>query len=105
MINLSKTDLLTGLVYRSPSSDEGNNLLLNDMISSVNDENFSSVVVMGDFNYRDIDWSHWISEAPEEHSSYGFIDAVRDSFRYQHVNFNARYKENLRPSMLDLVFS
>ena len=76
-----------------------------NLISSINEENFSRTVVMGDFNYREIDWNHWISEAPDEHNSHGFIEAVRDSFLFQHVNFNTRFRDNQRPSLLDLVFS
>ena len=75
------------------------------MMSSLNDENFDRIVVMGDFNYRDIDWEHWISEASEDHGSHRFIEAVRDSFLYQHVYFNTRFRDNQRPSMLYLVFS
>ena len=106
VINLNKTEkLLLGLVYRSPNSNEENNIALNNMPSSINEENFSRIVIMGDFNFRDINWNHWISEAPEEHISHGFIEADRDSFLYQHVNFNTRFRDNQSPSLLDLVFS
>ena len=106
MINLSKNkNLLLGLVYRSPNSTEENKIALNYMISSLNEENFTRTVVMGYFNYRDIDWNHWISEAPEDHSSHRFIEAVRDSFLYHHVKFNTRFGYNHRSSLLDLVFS
>ena len=106
IVGLNKTEkLLIGLVYRSPNSTEENNVLLNNMMSSLNDENFARIVVMGDFNYRDIDWSLWTSGAPEDHSSHGFIEAVRDGFMCQHVTFNTRFRENQSPSMLDLVFS
>ena len=74
------------------------------MISSLNEENFTRTVVMGDFNYRDIDWNHWMSEAPEDHSSNRFIEAVRDSFLYQHVKFNTSFRYKQRLSLLDLVF-
>ena len=107
MINLNKNEklLLLGLVYRSPNSTEENNIALNNMISSLNEENFTRTVGMGDFNYRDIDWNHWISEAPEDHSSHRFIEAVIDSFLYQHVKFTTRFRYNQISSLLDLVFS
>ena len=75
------------------------------MMSSLNYENFARIVVMGDFNYTDTDWSLWTSGAPGDHSSYEFIEAVRDRFMYQNVTFNPRLRENQSPSMLDLVFS
>ena len=103
---MNKTEkLLVGIVYRSPSSIEENNIRLCEMMSSLNDENFDSIVVMGDFNYWDINWEHWLSEASEDHGSHRFIKAVRESFLYQHVYFNIRFRDNQRPSMLDLVFS
>ncbi|XP_060577593.1 uncharacterized protein LOC132734763 [Ruditapes philippinarum] len=60
---------------------------------------------MGDFNYRDIDWKHWISSAPENHVSHEFIEAVRDSYLHQNIEFYTRYRNGQRPSTLDLVFS
>ncbi|XP_060606940.1 uncharacterized protein LOC132759227 [Ruditapes philippinarum] len=101
--NLEK--LLVGLVYRSPNSSAENNVAINEMISALNNETQSRVVVMGDFNYRDIDWKHWISSAPENHVSHEFIEAVRDSYLHQNIEFYTRYRNGQRPSTLDLVFS
>ncbi|XP_060556788.1 uncharacterized protein LOC132717356 [Ruditapes philippinarum] len=101
--NLEK--LLVGLVYRSPNSSAENNVAINEMISALNNETQSRVVVMGDFNYRDIDWKHWISSAPENHVSHEFIEAVRGSYLHQNIEFYTRYRNGQRPSTLDLVFS
>lgn len=105
-ISVNKTDkLLIGLVYRSPNSTEDNNTKLNELISVLSEETQIYKVIMGDFNYREVDWNHWTSSMPETHSSHEFIEAVRDSFLYQHIDFNTRFRNNQRPSMLDLIFS
>ena len=52
---------------------------------------------MGDFNYREINWDHWVSNTSETHYSHEFIESVRDSFLHQFVDFHT--------SLLDLVFA
>jgi endonuclease/exonuclease/phosphatase family metal-dependent hydrolase len=101
--NLEK--LLVGLVYRSPNSSAENNVAINEMIGALNNETQSRVVVMGDFNYRDIDWKHWILSAPENHVSHEFIEAVRDSYLHQNIELYTRYRNGQRQRTLDLVFS
>ena len=105
-ISVNRSDkVLIGLVYRSPNSSEENNCELNEMMSSINEENHAYKIIMGDFNYKDIDWKHWTSSMPENHRSHGFIESVRDSFLFQHVAFITRYRDNQRPSTIDLVCS
>lgn len=58
------------------------------MISELSNERQSRIVVMGDFNYRDIKWEHYVSTSPEGHGSHNFVESVRDAFLNQHVNFN-----------------
>ena len=101
--NLEK--VLIGNIYRSPNSSVTNSELINDMIRSLNNESHCKIVIMGDFNYREIDWEHWMSNSPENHISHQFIEAIRDSFLHQHVELCTRFRENQSPSLLDLVFS
>ena len=97
--------LLIGIVYRSPNSPDENNQKLNDMISALNNEPHSRKVIMGDFNYREINWDHWLSNTSETHYSHEFIESVRDSFLHQFVDFHTRYRDKQNPSLLDLVFA
>lgn len=97
--------VLVGLVYRSPNSTENNNLLLNDLIKQIGNYPFAYKVIMGDFNYRTINWTNWISEAPPGHISHELIECIRDSFLHQHVQNDTRFRGSVRPSNLDLVFS
>ena len=55
-------------------------------------------VILGDFNYSDIDWEVRIGDA----HSRSFIDAIQDCFFVQHVNFPTRISSGTMP---DLVLS
>ena len=46
-----------GCIYRSPSSSMENILNLNSMLKSVIDQRFSHILVVGDFNVKEINWS------------------------------------------------
>jgi len=104
-VKTNNDKILIGLVYRSPNSDQENNLQLNRLMSEIGQEKHCKKIIMGDFNYKDINWEHWTSEAPETCNSHEFIEAARDSFLYQHVNFYTRFRNSQQPSVLDLVFS
>ena len=45
-----------GWIYRSPSSLKDNNKKLNDLISKARDLKYSYYLIMGDFNYPELDW-------------------------------------------------
>jgi len=104
-IKLKGTDsLLVGVIYRSPSSTTENNNKLNELIIRATNMNDSHVLITGDFNYKDIDWS--LKECrTTDHSSTTFIECVNDSYLYQHVNEPTRYREGNNPSLLDLVMT
>ena len=53
---------------------------------------------MGDFNYRNIDWTNGVCVINDEASK--FLECVQDCFLMQHVRFATR--EN---SLLDLVMT
>ena len=56
-ISLRGTDkLLVGCIYRSPSSSKDNNKKLNDLVSKTRYLKYSHYLIMGNFNYPEIDW-------------------------------------------------
>ena len=100
-----KTDFLVGAIYRSESGTKENNENLLNLLKEINNMKHSHKLVVGDFNYKDIDWETWSthkSEASEEHS---FISCIQDIYWYQHVTSPTRYREGVNPSTLDLVFT
>ena len=65
----------------------------------------SHKLIMGDFNFRDINWSDMTTASNEQHNSTLFIESIRDSFLFQHVTEPTRIRENNEPSVLDLNFT
>ena len=52
----NKDTLLVGVCYRSPNSTELNNSKLVDQLKKIDNVQASHVLVMGDFNFKEIDW-------------------------------------------------
>ena len=106
MIHLSKKKkLLIGLCYRSPNSSTENNNQLNSLLHIINNVNASGILIMGDFNYRQIKWSDGIVESSDNSEAAKFFHATQDAFLYQQVHSPTRYREGCMPSVLDLVFT
>ena len=87
------------LVYKPHKLYDGNrtdsnNALLNEFMRSVPKPS----IVLGDFNFRDIDWATGQAGGP---SSRAFLDATQDAFLTQHVDFPTQRSG----SVIDLVFS
>jgi ribonucleases P/MRP protein subunit RPP40 len=86
--------VVIGVCYRSPaSSKEESNSIMNSITEQVAK---ARCIVMGDFNYADIDWKLW------QAGSLGrdFMDRAHDLFLTQHVEEGTR-----GGNVLDLVFS
>ena len=56
---------------------------------------------MGDFNYPAIDWSTLTASGSAEQ----FLEAIKDSFLYQHASDPTHYRTGNTPSILDLIFT
>ena len=69
-VKLNKTDsLLFGCIYRSPNCSEENTENLFKLMKIVSDTNPSHLLIVGDFNTKDINWVEHTSEANETHVS------------------------------------
>ena len=62
-------------------------------------------IILGDFNFREIDGDQEISSASENHISTKFLEICRDNFLTQQVDRYTRYRDNSNPSMIDLIFT
>ena len=102
-INLKNNDqLLIGLIYRSPNSLESNNTLLIDLIEEISCFGATHTLVMGDFNFRTIDW---VSSFSEDETETTFIDKLFEKGLVQHVDQPTRSRGGDEPSTLDLVIT
>ncbi len=98
-------ELLIGNIYRSSASDNNNNKELCDLLKSVVNKTKSHVLLMGDFNFKEINWSTNTTSGNETHPATLFRENTRDCFLSQHVTQPTRYRENDTPSLLDLILT
>ena len=100
--------LLFGCCYRSPTTTvttNANNDNLIRLMKCVSLKNYSHVCIVGDFNFKSIDWSTWKSKQGDNSTEAKFIEGVRDSYLHQHVESPTRIRGNDDPSILDLIFT
>ena len=99
--------LLFGVIYRSLSSSENNNVALSTLLSKLcvqQSPKYSHLCVVGDFNFPGINWSsvHTCQEGSMEGK---FIETLENCFLHQHILLPTRCKGNTTPHILDLVLS
>ena len=64
----------------------------------------STVIITGDFNYREIDWENEYAP-PDKENQRHFIKSLQDCYLFQHVSEPTRYRQDENPNLLDLVLS
>ena len=86
-------DMTFTVIYRSPNSSEVNNQKLCDLIGNLSGK---ANVVIGDFNYPNIDWSNNTGSNKDQ----DFLNVVNDKFLTQMITFPTHKLGNT----LDLLF-
>ena len=101
-VYLSETEvLLCGIVYKSQK--EKDNVLLKELFSNVSFLNtYTHLLVMGDFNFPDINWENWSSS---DSNSQEVIEIIQDTYLQQHVTQPIRYRAGQTSNCLDLIFT
>ncbi len=97
--------LVIGCIYRSPNDQRENIQQLEKCINEVVMKNRSHLLIMGDFNLKEIDWKNENTSVNELHPATIFLEATRDLFLHQHVNKPTRFRGTDIPTILDLVFT
>lgn len=101
--------LLVGCIYRSPSNDTDKErcsqsaTITSQIIKSAYEKN-NDIIIVGDFNYKEIDWENEYAPPNKEHQSL-FIDALHECYLHQHVTEPTRFRNNETPNLLDLLLS
>ena len=95
--------MLLCCVYRSPNSSSKNNESINDAILQMSELGYKHVVIVGDFNLRNIDWDNVCAISGKEEEA--FVDTVQDAFLTQFVSAPTRGRGDAEPSLLDLFLS
>ena len=95
-----------GCIYRSPSGDPHQSVdELAKLLHMVVETNPSHLLIAGDFNLPQIDWSVAYCDAPDSHHSHKFLNAVHDCLLFQHIHCPTRYRDGGAPSLLELVLT
>ena len=97
--------LVVGCVYRSPSSDQTLVEQMCNLLCEISDTQPSHLVIMGDFNFPEIDWEDGSIETSSAHHAHMFLESIRDCFLYQHVRSPTRYRHGTNPNVLDLILT
>ena len=110
-VKLTKeTELTLGVVYRSPNSDREGNEKINLQIETVcntfyNKNNNNKLIILGDFNYPDINWTKQTSNRDDEHKSTIFLNTVQDNYLTQMIDRPTHYRPLSKPTLIDLLLT
>ena len=75
------------------------------MLTSVCASNPSQIFILGDFNFKEINWDLFNCNVNETQPAYKFLECVRDCYLFQHVKHPTRFRDGQEPSILDLVLT
>ena len=82
----SKDKLLLGGISKSPNCIAENHNLLNQLIiTQAVEMKYKNTVVIGDFNFLEINWETWSVNRSETHPAFRFIECAGDNFLCQHI--------------------
>ena len=105
-ININKTtNLLLACIYRSESGTTANNENLLKLLKEIDEMKYSHKLVLGDFNYKHIDWETWETPKSDTSEEQCLINCLQEIYWFQHATKPTRHREGVTPSTLDLVLT
>ena len=104
-VELDKGHYITiGNIYRSPSSTQANDIQLCNELECLVTEVKKNIIIVGDFNFPEIDWDLHHS-ANKSFGSTTFLNTLHKLLLHQHVNFPTRARGSDTPHILDLIIT
>ena len=99
--------LLIALVYqnRQGISDRHSCEALSDFLRELANKNATHLIIVGDFNLKEIDWCNNVCYEGPNHVCQHFLACSQDCLLYQHILKPTRFRAGEIPSVLDVVFS
>ena len=97
--------LLFCLVYRRQDLPKENCENLNKLFEALSQHKATHKLIVGDFNFPELDWSTETSRVSENHTATKFLKTTKDSLFIQHQKTPTRQREGQRSNTLDLVFT
>ena len=66
-----------------------NNEKLLDLLNEIRTKKYSHILIMGDFNYKDINWQTWsLNKGNTQSEEFKFIECLRDNYLHQNMSIN-----------------
>ena len=97
-----------GVTYRSPSSSADDNgkfvNQINTLSKYLQDSN-ERLVLVGDFNYPEIDWVNEFCDKPPNHPACQFLNSIHFNFLKQYVDRPTHFRALQEPTLIDLIIS
>lgn len=103
--------MLCAIIYRNGDFTEWhneNNVKFYNAIHHISSLKYSHIVLMGDLNFRGIDWAtitNIETNNLQHNENDNFIQCIRDSFLFLHITGPTRQRGDDKPSTLDLILS
>ena len=94
------------LCYRSPNSSDTMNENVNALIDNINKKhNKDKVIILGDFNFPEIDWDRELCDKNENHKASKFLSCIHKNYLHQHVKKPTHHRGIQNPTLIDLIIS
>ena len=100
--------LLFACIYRSPTTtptSDKNNENLNNLLRTISLKTYSHKCIVGDLNYKNINWNSCSTDSGENSKEAKFLEALQDCYLHQHLEEPTRRRGTDEPSLLDLVLT
>ena len=99
-------NFILSVIYRSPNCNDVDNENLNNFISHMcQNHGKNKIIIMGDFNFPDIDWTMDISNKSEEHIASKFLSCTHENYLNQIVNSPTHFRGTQNPTLIDLILT
>ena len=95
-----------GLIYRSPNCSKEECEQINNQISTAANklnQPKDNLLILGDFNYPEINWGNLNCPTRDTHTAHGFLDTVVDNQLSQIIDKPTHYRTTQNPTLIDLV--
>jgi hypothetical protein len=102
-ISLGLLRINIGCCYKSPDILPQSYDLFLQMLQTNLSQAADETILVGDFNYPDIDWNCQAGNGFTNRPTDRFLQIVEDNFLTQLVDFPTRFRNLQQPSLLDLV--
>ncbi|CAC5401807.1 unnamed protein product [Mytilus coruscus] len=107
LVKLPIDQLLLSLIYRTPSNRSQEYIKqLNTLTTEACSKGYSHILIMGDYNFPEINWDSWNSPGEStESNEYKFLENLQENFLFQHVTRPTRWRGTNTPHTLDLILT